>query len=243
LLTVDIQLQAGDVLTIDLLSKWEGIAYEDDSVTPSIFYPYIDSNLANFPNLGYFVDFKITMTDAFLSFDVIDSYYSENDTIDMFTVIPDKVKQRDFLTSIIKMFNLYMIPDENNPKNIIIEPREDFYNTDIIDWSDKLDYSQEHTLTPTAVTNKQKYIYTYKKDTDYYNKKYENSWLDVYGSRNVYLENDFNKTEHKTELIFSPTPMVGQLTNDRVVSTIIDVDQTLQQKTIKHYSKRLLKVI
>ena len=27
--------------------------------------------------------------------------------------------------------------------------------------------------------------------------------------------------------------MVGQLTNDRVVSTIIDVDQTLQQKTIK----------
>ena len=233
LLTVDIQLQAGDVLTIDLLSKWEGIAYEDDSVTPSIFYPYIDSNLANFPNLGYFVDFKITMTDAFLSFDVIDSYYSENDTIDMFTVIPDKVKQRDFLTSIIKMFNLYMIPDENNPKNIIIEPREDFYNTDIIDWSDKLDYSQEHTLTPTAVTNKQKYTYTYKKDGDYYNKKYEESWLDVYGTRDVYLENDFNKTEHKTELIFSPTPMVGQLANNRVISTIIDVDETLQQKTIK----------
>jgi hypothetical protein len=173
------------------------------------------------------------MLDAFLSFDVIDSYYSEGDTIDMFTVIPDKVKQRDFLTSIIKMFNLYMIPDENNPKNIIIEPRKDFYTTDIIDWSDKLDYSQEHTLTPTAVTNKQKYTYTYKKDGDYYNKKYEESWLDVYGTRDVYLENDFNKTEHKTELIFSPTPMVGQLANNRVISTIIDVDETLQQKTIK----------
>jgi len=88
-------------------------------------------------------------------------------------------------------------------------------------------------LTPTAVTNKQKYIYTYKQDADYYNKKYEASWLDVYGSRNVYLENDFNKDEHKTELIFSPTPMVGQLDNSRVVSTIIDVDATLQQKTIK----------
>jgi hypothetical protein len=232
-LNVDIQLQAGDVVTIDLLSKWEGVAYADNSVSPTIYYPYIDSNISNFPNLGYFADFKIIMLEGFLSFDVIDSYYSEGDTIDMFTVIPDKVKQRDFLTSIIKMFNLYMIPDENNPKNIIIEPRADFYTTDIIDWSDKLDYSQEHTLTPTAVTNKQKYIYTYKKDADYYNKKYENSWLDVYGTRDVYLENDFNKTEHKTELIFSPTPMVGQLSNNRVISTIIDVDQTLQQKTIK----------
>ena len=233
LLNVDIQLTAGDVITIDLLSKWEGIAYEDDSVTPSIYYPYADSNLSNFPDLGYFADFNITMSDGFLSFNVLDSYYVEGDTIDMFTAIPDKVKQRDFLTSIIKMFNLYMTPDENNPKNIIIEPRKDFYTTDILDWSQKLDYSQEHTLTPTGVTNKQKYIYTYKKDADYYNKKYEASWLDVYGTRDVYLENDFNKTEHKTELIFSPTPMVGQLDNNRVVSTIIDVDETLQQKTIK----------
>jgi len=232
-LNVDIQLQAGDVITIDLLTAWSGVSYADNSVSPTIYYPYIDSDISNFPNLGYFADFKITMLDAFLSFDVIDSYYAEGDTIDMFTVIPDKVKQRDFLTSIIKMFNLYMIPDENNPKNIIIEPRKDFYTTDIIDWSDKLDYSQEHTLTPTAVTNKQKYTYTYKKDGDYYNKKYEESWLDVYGTRDVYLENDFNKTEHKTELIFSPTPMVGQLANNRVISTIIDVDETLQQKTIK----------
>jgi hypothetical protein len=220
-LNVDIQLQAGDVITIDLLTTWQTV--------PNSTHPYFDSASAQL----YHADFKIIMLDAFLSFDVIDSYYAEGDTIDMFTVIPDKVKQRDFLTSIIKMFNLYMIPDENNPKNIIIEPREDFYTTDIIDWSDKLDYSQEHTLTPTAVTNKQKYKYTYKKDGDYYNKKYEESWLDVYGTRDVYLENDFNKTEHKTELIFSPTPMVGQLANNRVISTIIDVDETLQQKTIK----------
>ncbi len=220
-LNVDIQLQAGDVITIDLMSTWETV--------PNSTHPYFDSASAQL----YHADFKVIMLEGFLSFDVIDSYYSEGDTIDMFTVIPDKVKQRDFLTSIIKMFNLYMVPDENNPKNIIIEPRKDFYTTDILDWSDKLDYSQEHTLTPTAVTNKQKYIYTYKKDADYYNKKYEDSWLDVYGTRDVYLENDFNKTEHKTELIFSPTPMVGQLANNRVISTIIDVDETLQQKTIK----------
>ena len=213
-ISADIQLNAGDLITIDLWSGW----YASGS---GVFTtPYYDSVSGD----RYDADFKIILTNANLSMNVLDSTYLEGDAIDMVSAIPDKVKQRDFLTSIIKMFNLYMIPDENNPKNIIIEPRADFYTTDIIDWSDKLDYSQEHTLTPTGVTNKQRYIYTYKKDTDYYNKKYENSWLDIYGVRNVYLENDFNKTNHKTELIFSPTPMVGQLDNNRVISTIIDVD-------------------
>ena len=225
-LSVDIHLQAGDLITVDLWTAWiitaSGVHLPTDT-------PYYDSVSGD----RYNADFKIILTDANLSLNVLDSLYVEGDAIDMFSAIPDKVKQRDFLTSIIKMFNLYMIPDESNPKNMIIETREDFYTTDIVDWSSKLDYSKEHNLTPTSVTNKQKYIYTYKKDSDYYNKKYEASWLDIYGSRNVYLENDFNKSEHKTELIFSPTPMVGQLANSRVVSTIIDVDATLQQKTIK----------
>jgi hypothetical protein len=240
-LNTDIQLNAGDLVTIKVQTLWQfrSIAINGGSYLPvSDLKPYYDDNSTPLPfppftKDEYDADFKITILTANLSLNVLDSPYLEGDTVDMGTAIPDKVKQRDFLTSIIKMFNLYMIPDENNPKNIIIEPREDFYTTDILDWSDKLDYSQEHTLTPTGVTNKQRYIYSYKKDTDYYNKKYENSWLDVYGVRNVYLENDFNKTDHKTELIFSPTPMVGQLANNRVISTIIDVDETLQQKTIK----------
>ena len=222
-ISADIQLNAGDLITIDLWSGWYA---SGSGVFTTPYYDIVSGD-------RYDADFKIILTNANLSLNVLDSTFAEGDAIEMVSAIPDKVKQRDFLTSIIKMFNLYMIPDENNPKNIIIEPRADFYNTNIIDWSDKLDYSQEHTLTPTAVTNKQKYTYTYKKDADYYNKKYENSWLDVYGVRNVYLENDFNKSEHKTELIFSPTPMVGQLANNRVISTIIDVDETLQQKTIK----------
>jgi len=222
-LSADIQLQAGDLITITTLMGWQvggGVG---------IYAPYSDSVTGQ----QYHADFKVTLINANLSLNTTDSPYSEGDAIDMFSAIPDKVKQRDFLTSIIKMFNLYMIPDENNPKNITIETREDFYTTDVIDWSQKLDYSKEHNLTPTAVTNKQKYIYTYKKDADYYNKKYEASWLDIYGTRNIYLDNDFNKADHKTELIFSPTPLVGQLTNDRVIPTIIDVDSNLQQKTIK----------
>ena len=237
----DIQLTSGDELVIKTFTYWRprDVPENGGAYLPlSDIKPYYDDNSTPLPyppftKDEYEADFKIIISSANLSLNILDSPYLEGDTVDMSTAIPDKVKQRDFLTSIIKMFNLYMVPDENNLKNMIIEPRKDFYTTDILDWSGKLDYSQEMNLTPTAVTIKQKYIYTYKQDADYYNKKYEASWLDVYGSRNVYLENDFNKDEHKTELIFSPTPMVGQLDNSRVVSTIIDVDATLQQKTIK----------
>ena len=227
--SIDIQLQAGDLITIGIDTSWDHLYVQwSSSYLPPEYAYYKTSNQNNVP-----VDLKIILASATLSFDILDAPYSEGDYINMYSAIPEKIKQRDFLTSIIKMFNLYMIPDESNPKNILIETREDFYTTDIIDWSKKLDYSKAHNLTPTAVTNKQKYIYTYKKDADYYNKKYESSWQDIYGVRNIYLDNDFNKTDHKTELIFSPTPLVGQLASDRVVPTIIGVDSNLQQKTTK----------
>jgi hypothetical protein len=240
--STEVQLQAGDLITISVGVGWnfKTIPENGGGYFPlTSIKPYYDVNsvpISPTPPLiktEYEADFKIIISSANFSLDIVDSPYVEGDTVDMSTSIPDKVKQRDFLTSIIKMFNLYMIPDTNNLKNIIIETREDFYTTDIVDWSSKLDYSKEHNLTPTAVTNKQKYIYTYKQDADYYNKKYESSWIDIYGTRNIYLDNDFNKSEHKTELIFSPTPLVGQLTNDRIISTIVDVDATLQQKTVK----------
>jgi hypothetical protein len=238
----EIQLEAGDLITIEVASAWQFKTTPENGGAQVIFTslaPYYDvSSTPNTPpppllKDEYDADFKIIISNANLYLDVVGSPYVEGDSIDMATCIPDKVKQRDFLTSIIKMFNLYMIPDPENPKNMIILERRYFYTGDVVDWSSKLDYSKEHNLTPTAVTNKQKYVYTYKKDADYYNKKYEASWLDIYGTRNIYLDNDFNKSEQKTELIFSSTPLVGQLTNDRIISTIVDVDASFQQKTVK----------
>ena len=68
---------------------------------------------------------------------VANNNYIEGDTIDFNNVIPKKIKQKDFFMSIVKMFNLYIQPDENNDKNLLIEPREDFYNNTIVDWSEK----------------------------------------------------------------------------------------------------------
>jgi len=218
-------LQVGDVVTVNLNSYWQYFIQPQSLVYE---FPYRDSS-----NNGYHADYKIYLLSANLSLETLDSPYLEGDSISMASCVPEKIKQRDFLTSIIKMFNLYMFPDPDNNKNMIIETREDFYNETVKDWRAKLDYSQPMNLTPTAVTNNQKYVYSYKDDADYYNKKYLSGWLDTYGVANVYIANDFNKDEFKTEVIFSATPLVGQLTNDRVISTIVTVDANNQQKTTK----------
>ena len=115
-----------------------------DRTTPvaGFTYPYYDINSVHSSGVYYtdlyLVDYKTTLKTANLSMYVMDTPYVEGDNIDMFTAIPDRVKQRHFLTSIINMFNLYKFPDPNYPKNIIIQTREDFYTfNDILLYSTK----------------------------------------------------------------------------------------------------------
>jgi len=122
------------------------------------------------------------------------------------------------------MFNLYIQPNPDDEKDLIIEPRDDFYNNDVIDWSGKIDKSKDIEFLPMGALNSKEYLYTYKKDNDYYNDLYYNTWDEVYGQADFIINNDFLKAEHKTEVIFSPTPSVGQSWYDRVVPTIIKFD-------------------
>jgi hypothetical protein len=162
----------------------------------------------------------------------INTDYAYNDTLDMYSCLPRKIKQKDFVTSIINMFNLFIEPDIDNPKNLKIEPRDDFYNSITLDWSKKLDVSQELIIKPMALLDASRYIFSYKEDKDYYNEKYLESYGDIYGQREIIIQNEFLSNTNTNKIIFSPTPLVGQTSNDRVLSTIIKLDQYQQaQKT------------
>ena len=152
------------------------------------------------------------------------SNISEGNSISMTDITPRNIKQRDFIMSIVKMFNLYLQPDPNDKKNLIIEPRDDFYTTDVVDWSEKLDNSQSLESNPMGALNHKEYLYTYKQDKDYYNDLYFNTYAEVYGQEDFEIQNEFLKDEYKTEIIFSPTPNVGQEWYDRVIPTIIKFD-------------------
>lgn len=141
------------------------------------------------------------------------------------SAIPKGVAIKDFFNSIIKMFNLYVQPDPAEETNLIIEPLIDFYSgNDVLDWSDKVDYSKEILIKPCSIIEGKDYVFRYKPDNDYYNSDYRKKYESEYGERKLTIANDFAKGNKLIELIFSPTPLVGNLSNNMAIPRIISVD-------------------
>jgi len=59
--------------------------------------------------------------------------------------------------SIMTKFNLVMIPNKNNPTELLVEPYNDYVDTGVaIDWSDKVDYTKDvQIIPPTKYSGKQ----------------------------------------------------------------------------------------
>ena len=130
------------------------------------------------------------------------------DTMTCNSALPTKIKQKDYLKSIIQALNLFIDVDPNNPNNLIIESFNEFYNGDIIDYENKTDLSKDQSINPNILEGK-KYIYTYKADTDKWNEQYKNEFNEVFGTHEEDVENDFIKSDKKNEIIFSPTPNIA----------------------------------
>ena len=157
----------------------------------------------------------------------------EGDVVTINDVLPAKFKQSDLLKSIIKCFNLFIQQDKLIPNKLLIEPRKNFYpNTAdyVRDWTDKLDNSRQIKIVPMGELNTKRFIFTYKRDEDHYNKQYFDEYQEIYGEKILDVENDFLKGEIKNEVIFSPTPLVDTMGIDRIIPKIYTVDE---QGTIK----------
>lgn len=136
-----------------------------------------------------------------------------------FTVLPKNIKQIDFFTSLIKMFNLYVEPSNEYERTLLIEPREQFYEAgEIKDWTFKLDINTPLDIQILGDTQNKRTTFTYKEDKDYYNSDYKDFKAgEIYGQFEYEIENDFVTDEKKVELIFSPTPIVQVPSSDKLV--------------------------
>jgi len=154
----------------------------------------------------------------------INTSIGEDTTFYINKAVPVNVKQKDFFTSIIKMFNLYVDVDPDNEFNLLIEPRNDFYNTDVVDWTYKLDTASNFQINPMGDLENKRYTFTYKEDSDHYNKVYKDNNNRIYGDAIFEVNNDFVKDINKNEVIFSPTPAVGSSLHNRVIPTFLKYD-------------------
>jgi len=118
------------------------------------------------------------------------------------------MKCSEFISSLFKMFNLVVIPDDINPRLLTLKPILEYLaEGSTKDWSNKLDISKDITLTATADYQAQKNLWTYKQSNDYLNNIYNSQGNRVYGRLElVDPENDFATSDYKVESLFFPSP-------------------------------------
>ena len=131
--------------------------------------------------------------------------YGYGETVDFSAFLNSEVKQSEMLMSFVKMFNLYIEPDKDNPKKLRCVPRDEFFNGDNVDWTAKLDYSQPVEIVPMGELEANPYVFQYKEGKDEANVLYQESYQTTYGSRTYKIDNQFIKNEKKIQIAFTPT--------------------------------------
>lgn len=144
--------------------------------------------------------------------------YGESLQLNM--AIPKNILQKDFISSIVKLFNLYLYEDDQD-KVLKISPFPDFYSSSTItDWTLKVDRAKPIVLTPMSELNARYFNFEYKSDSDYYSDLYKKRYNQNYGSYKYDSAFEFANEEKKIELIFAATPLVGYASEAKVYPTI-----------------------
>jgi len=170
------------------------------------------------------VKVDIRITGGFFENEPIKDRIYEGDTVELSRHLPD-VEMREFLTSIFKMFNLYVEIDPNNERNLLIETRDTFYSEGgTKDWTYKIARDKNITIEPLGLITDREYIYTYSEDGDYYNERYQNNRGHAYGRARIEVDNDFVQSSKEVEVVFSPSPLVNDGVSNRIIPAIWDAD-------------------
>ena len=178
-----------------------------------------------------------------------------NGKIFMNSGIPRGIYQKDFISSIVKMFNLYIVEDTNKEKHLRIEPYIDFFtiptsflevndlneyllidNTNLLllddptgenlDWSYKVDRNKAFKIKPMSELNGRYFEFKYKSDNDNYNEEYSKHYGEGYAD---YIEDtgfEFANEKQTAELIFASTPLLSYAGDDKVYPTIFKKSNT-----------------
>jgi hypothetical protein len=154
----------------------------------------------------------------------------DGDTLLANSALPVKIKQKDFLKSIIQMFNLQIEVDKNNANNLIIETFDVFHAGGILNYENRTDLDKEQTNNINTLDSK-RYIFKYKSDTDYWNTLFQTNWNEPFGTETINVENEFSVAEKVSEVIFSPTPNVANYALGIIVPKIYKIESNIIKPT------------
>jgi hypothetical protein len=146
-----------------------------------------------------------------------------NQTVEVQQFIPRKIKQKDFISSIVKMYNLYIRSDKDNDKRLIVDTRDEFYaGGKQLDWTNKLAIDNEVDIKFLPDLQDKKILFSYKPDTDEANKTYTQQTNEVFGQLEYTFSNEFVKNTKLVQPMFSPTPLVKNQSG-QIIPSILSV--------------------
>jgi hypothetical protein len=123
--------------------------------------------------------------------------------------IPKRVKQAEYVKSIMTMFNLFAVPDENNDQNLIFMSRDKYYDTGrVVNWERKKAKELGETITFLPDITSKRLALSYKEDNDLFNENYTANTSEVYGQIEYTFDNEFVKNDERKEITFTPSPFV-----------------------------------
>lgn len=182
--------------------KWSGIG-EWNNPTPT----YVD--ISNQVKLNTRFGFETLVINPIGYFkNDTSAYLGEGTYIDMSKVISTDIKQSDFLISLINMYNLYIIDDKINDKNLIIKTRDKFYlDGEDMNWNDKVDIKTiEIDILSNSQTKIKDFAYTEDTNDNILEAYRKNATLD-YGALRYTFFNQFIKGSSTVKPIFSPAAL------------------------------------
>jgi len=157
-----------------------------------------------------------------------DGQINYGQTFDIASVLPN-MKQTEFLMGIVKMFNLYFEPI--NVTGLVVEPRDDFFTDEIIDWTYKLDTSKEFKIVPQGLLENKEILFTYVNNEDDLSKNFKEATEYAHGFKDLIFDNDFVKDKKKVEIPFCLIPLQKDDDNNVMMRTIFSGKS--QEKSVK----------
>lgn len=156
----------------------------------------------------------------------------EGDTMKLGYVLPKSMKQKDFLKSIITMHNLYIEPDPLLENVLLITPYTQFYNYDktkALDWTNKLDHSQNISITPLSELTAKEYRIGFDSDSDYWSEFYRAKYNEGYGESITLLDNDFELDTKTIKVVFG-APVMREEVAGRIMLHLYKVQNGIKIK-------------
>lgn len=188
------------------------------------------------PEVGSGVSVRITSANIVLQGNPTMTPTLYGETISVNDTIPKGIFQKDFFSSICKMFYLMITEDKTKERHLKIEPFVDFYNTNptsYIDWTDKVDRSKPYKIKPMSEINARYYTLKYKQDGDFLNDKYKKKWNETYGEYMYDNKQEFAKDNDGVEVLFASTPLIGYSGDghDKIFPAIYKVNNGVEEMT------------